>query len=175
MQEILEVIEGFEDYLVSDLGCVMNRDTNQILKGGYNKDGYRHVILTEDAKKKTLLVHRLVAQAFIPNPEKKACVDHIDRNRTNNNVNNLRWATNQENSFNKSKSTRNKSGHVGVSYHQGDRKWRARIKLNGVERSVNCETVEEAIKVRAEMANDMFKTYAPKHEINIVINIVNNF
>ena len=172
MEEVYEVIEGFEDYLVSDLGNVMNRDTEQILKGGYTKDGYRHVGLTEDGKRKTLRVHRLVAQAFIPNPENKTCVDHIDRVRTNNNVNNLRWATVQENSFNKSKSKRNISGHLGVSYHKGDRKWRARLKINGVPMSVNCDTIEEAVKVREEMANGIFKTFAPQPIINI--NITNN-
>ncbi len=59
MQETFEIIEGFEDYLFSDLGYVMNLDTDQILKGGH-RDGYHYVSLTEEGKRKTLTVHPYV-------------------------------------------------------------------------------------------------------------------
>ena len=63
-----------------------------------------------DGKRKSAKIHRLVAEAFIPNPENKECVDHIDKVRNNNNVNNLRWATKSENCMNKKIQSNNKSG-----------------------------------------------------------------
>ncbi|GAH08158.1 unnamed protein product [marine sediment metagenome] len=60
--------------------------------------------LTLNEKRKLINIHRLVAKAFIPNPGNKELVDHIDRNKQNNNSNNLRWATPKENSNNRDNS-----------------------------------------------------------------------
>ncbi len=76
-------------------------------------------------------LHKLVAQAFLFNPENKPFVDHIDNNRRNNNLNNLRFATSQENSQNRSISSKNTSGTKGVSWHKGQKRWLAKICING--------------------------------------------
>lgn len=65
--------------------------------GGLMSNGYRRVGI----KGKTYYVHRLIAETFLPNPENKPFIDHIDRNRANNDVSNLRWATAQENCLNR--------------------------------------------------------------------------
>lgn len=70
------------------------------MKASPNNNGYRSVVLCKEGKTYPKLVHRLVAEAFIPNPENKPVVDHIDTNTLNNNVENLRWATTQENALN---------------------------------------------------------------------------
>ena len=64
--------------------------------GARNSGGYLCVSFIVDGKYKTFLVHRLIAETFIDNPDGKPTVDHIDRDRTNNKVENLRWATRQE-------------------------------------------------------------------------------
>ncbi len=68
-----------------------------IRKNGYDKDGYQILPLNNNSKKYIRKIHRLVAEAFIPNPENKKCVNHKDCNRWNNNVNNLEWCTCKEN------------------------------------------------------------------------------
>lgn len=65
-------------------------------RGACNSGGYLCVAFIVDGKYKTFLVHRLIAETFIENPDAKPTVDHIDRDRTNNNVANLRWATRKE-------------------------------------------------------------------------------
>ena len=67
-------------------------------------------------------MHRLVAGAFLQNPEKKKCVDHIDNNVNNNKLLNLRWATNSQNSQNAKKSKRNTSGTKGVRFSKDIKK-----------------------------------------------------
>lgn len=90
-------ITDFPNYEVSDAGEVRNVITGNVLKGGLDRCGYCRVTLSD---RKVHKVHRLVALHFIENPENKPCVDHIDRDRTNNHVNNLRWATVSENNQN---------------------------------------------------------------------------
>lgn len=93
-KEIWKEIEGFDgQYIVSNKGNVKNKKTNRLLGGGYNQHGYRYVIL----KGKHYTVHRLTALAFIPNPNKLPQVDHIDENKRNNYVSNLRWVSKSEN------------------------------------------------------------------------------
>lgn len=105
MNEIYKDIKNYEDlYEVSDTGLVRNKVSGKILKPGRNKCGYLYVNLCKDGKYKSIRVHRLVAEAFIPNLDNKPEVDHIDKNRSNNNVDNLRWVNHQENiDYSKSK------------------------------------------------------------------------
>lgn len=95
-------IEGFGDrYEVSDKGRVRSSykraGFNGILNQQQHRNGYMKVDLKYRASKKTIDVHRLVAQAFIPNPKNKTDVNHIDGNKANNVVSNLEWCTRKEN------------------------------------------------------------------------------
>ena len=84
-------------YSVSNKGRVKNRKTDKILKPSLTNKGYYNVHLSIDGDAITTLVHRLVAMAFIENPEDKAFVNHKDGCKTNNKVSNLEWATPSEN------------------------------------------------------------------------------
>lgn len=103
MDEIWRDIKGYEGlYQVSNLGRVKRlkskyMKSERILKEGITTGGYRLVVLCKNNKSKTFRLHRLVAEAFIPNPENKPQVNHIDENKANNNVNNLEWMTAKEN------------------------------------------------------------------------------
>lgn len=109
--EVWKDIEGFEGlYQVSNLGNVKSLEKNvschkihlrkqkeMILSPSKCNDRYITFSLSKNKKRKYLLAHRLVATAFIPNPDGKTEVNHIDGNRQNNTVGNLEWATRSEN------------------------------------------------------------------------------
>lgn len=91
-------IDGFEGrYKVSNLGRIKNYK-GLIMKFQINHGGYERLTLRhDDHKDYDFTVHRVVAKAFIPNPENKPQINHIDGNRCNNNVENLEWCTHSEN------------------------------------------------------------------------------
>ena len=80
-------------YLIYDTGKVWSIRNNKFLKPQLTRDGYYSVDLCLNGTDKVVKIHRLVANAFIPNPENLPQVNHIDENKTNNNVNNLEWCT----------------------------------------------------------------------------------
>lgn len=88
-------VKGYESkYEVSALGEVRTKD-GPVAK--WDRHGYERCTLRMNGKKKNFSVHRLVAEAFIPNPDKKEAVNHIDKRRKNNKASNLEWVDNDEN------------------------------------------------------------------------------
>ena len=98
MEEIWKLIDGYENYQISNMGCVINTDTNKILKGQNNGKGYLFVTLYDrHHKSKQIMIHRLVATYFIPNPDNLPQVNHMDEHKHNNRVDNLEWCTSEYN------------------------------------------------------------------------------
>lgn len=86
-------INGFTNYAVSNLGNIKNTKKGKLLNPSIDNKGYLRVSLCENGVRSVKKVHRLVAEAFIPNPEKYDCVNHKDEKKTNNESTNLEWCT----------------------------------------------------------------------------------
>ena len=159
MTEIWKPIDGYENYSVSAFGQVRNDTTGKILKGRKNK-GRLGVSLWKNEIKKQFQIHRLVALTFIENLEDKPEVDHIDNDPSNNRVENLRWATHQENNRNTRIPSNNTSGIKGVSWCNQTQKWRASIKIDGIQINLGrYNTIEEATIARQTRANLAFGVF----------------
>lgn len=91
-------IKGYENYYVTNNGIVINFQTREIKKQFLDRKGYSVVTLYKDNKPKNIRVHRLVALAFIDNPNNKPEVNHKNGVKTDNRVENLEWTTTRENS-----------------------------------------------------------------------------
>lgn len=134
MEEIWKDVEGYEgEYKVSNLGRIKSfkmkfgkQPTETIMQPQPEHTGYMRVCLVKNKKPKCVPVHRIVAETFIPNPENKPVIDHINGNRTDNRVENLRWVTHSENSQNtkygsrrwNSKRVKDNCGHIFESYRE---------------------------------------------------------
>lgn len=91
-------IDLYPDYLISPKGDIYSLKKRRLLKQKIQSNGYYTVcVFDKYGKEKTVLVHRLVAMAYIPNPENKPQINHIDGNKQNNHVSNLEWVTGSEN------------------------------------------------------------------------------
>ena len=149
------------EYEVSNYGNVRRIGSDKSLKPGISNKGYYVIGLHKNGKKSNKLIHRLVAIAFIPNPENKPFIDHIDNSRTNNNIENLRWCSLSENQHNRAKNRKNTSGYKGVDFHKQRQKYRASIRLNGKLIHLGYfETAEDAFEAYKNKAIELHKDFA---------------
>ena len=97
MEEIWKEVENYQNYEVSNLGNVRNKKTGRYLKPNITTCGYARARLYNKDGVKPIMIHRLVASAFLSNPDNKPEVNHMDGNKVNNSVTNLEWCTKSEN------------------------------------------------------------------------------
>ena len=86
-------VDTYGYYQISNLGNIRNKNTNRILKQSTNAKGYKIITLHINKKRVTYRVHRLVAEAFIPNPNNYPVINHKNGNKMDNRVENLEWCT----------------------------------------------------------------------------------
>lgn len=136
--EVWKTIQGFEDYEVSNMGRVRNiadvdvlgrKRHRRILKPGLCSSGYYQVQLSNAGKPSRLLVHRLVASHFIPNPNNLPEVNHKQGVKTDNRASELEWVSVRENMSHRNKGC--SSTYTGVTWFKPRNKWRAQISING--------------------------------------------
>ena len=131
MREVFKDIPNYEGlYQVSNKGIVKNLLRNKTTKGNLDKSGYMKTILTKDGVKKTIMIHKLVAMAFLGHTPcgYKLVVDHIDNNPLNNNLDNLQLITQRENVSKKNKKPKKASSqYTGVCWNKQDSKWTAAL------------------------------------------------
>ena len=138
MTETFQDIQGYEgSYQVSTMGNVLSFRLNAFLKPWITQHGYRQLHLTSLGSVKAFNICRLVALAFIPNPENKKCVNHKNGIKTDDRVENLEWATHSENTKH--------SFRLGLQSNKG---------INHSQHKINEETVRE-IRERSNLGDGL--------------------
>ena len=131
-------IKDYENYEVSENGDVRNVKTGRIMKLYLQQGYYRVSLIKSKNVKKSEAVHRLVAIAFIPNIDNKPIIDHINQNKTDNNISNLRWSTYKENANNvdlvkRRQKTERIKLKIGLLFCENINKWIVKTKNKKIE------------------------------------------
>lgn len=159
-------IKDYEkSYLVSNYGNVISIKKGARMLPHLDYKGYLRVQLSSDGIKKNKKIHRLVAEAFIPNPLNLPEVDHIDTIRTNNIVTNLRWASGSSNTRNRDVCKKASSKYNGVRFSEKTGKYVANIWFYG--KTIHLGTFTEEILAALE-----FNKFCIEHNLNRELNII---
>lgn len=159
MKDLYDIPE-YPNYQITKDGRVWTKNNNRFLKPIINKSvGYHYCRLNKNGKTKFKYIHRLLAEIFIPNPQNHPEVDHIDRNRTNNNLENLQWVSRNQNQINRK--TRNKSGYRHIYIYPQNPIYTLKIvrnkKLIFIENfNIYKYTIQDIVKYRNEIVYPQF-------------------
>jgi len=177
MEEVWKDILDSPLYEVSNLGNVRHKKrkhnlTPRICVKSYGYECYQVHIANVDGKQRNQKIARLVAIAFLSNPENKPQVDHIDRDPSNNKLNNLRWVTASENLLNCNLRKDNTSGHAGISFSKQKQKWKIdyhyqHIKYHGGFYSTYKDAIANYFNPYKELLNETTATPTQKIIENI--------
>lgn len=182
-KEIWKSVVGYEGYYeVSNLGNVRSVDrivknknnTTKIIKGKNHKltvaqSGYISIVLYKNCEQKVYRVHRLVAEAFIPNPQNLPQINHIDENKGNNNVENLEWCTGSYNIR-----TRSKKGERRIIQYDKNgnfiKIWNS-IKEISETLNIKYSTIQSAVSEKHFNSNCFWRYYEDNYPLKIDANV----
>ena len=162
MNEIEWIVEiqDFPDYFISTRGRIFSEKYGVMkeMKPSKDSNGYLQVKLYKERKKHYKRIHRLVGKTFLERVEGKNEIDHDNRIRDDNRLDNLNWVSRRENMINKGIGNRNKSGVIGVCFRKDCKRWVGYIQVekNKMKRKF-FKTKDEAIKWRLEMEQKYYK------------------
>lgn len=126
--ETWNIVIDYPNYLLSNLGNIKNNTTNKLLKPSLHKSGYLVVQLFRNGKRKVVRLHRLIAQTFLGDVDDTKYIDHLDRNKLNNVLENLRVVTPLESVLNRG--IWGKSKYKGAYYNEKRKDWRSQIRVD---------------------------------------------
>lgn len=164
-QEIWKPVEGYNEmYEISNFGNLRsfwnnrhNRlETPVILSQTKTKKGYYYYAFSRNSVKHKMYIHRLVAMTFLEKPEGYNIVDHIDRNTSNNRVDNLRWCNHSINMRNTKLSKRNTSGEKHICWSEYDQAWYIQILVEGKKYITKRKDFNDAVKKRDEILTSIY-------------------
>ena len=146
-------INDYPNYLIYEDGKVFSKKRKIFIKPSYNKDGYLKLRLCKKCKYKNFYIHRLIALHYIPNPNNKPEVDHINRITDDNRIENLQWLTQQENKDRRITISNTGEKHINISiYNQKNKiyKYYNIEKRNYFRKRLSCKkhTLQDAINLR---------------------------
>ena len=147
-------IDGFPNYVIHPVGTVLKiyKHKTREMKSWKDRKGYMRIALINNGKRKFFLVHRLLALHFIPNPENKPCIDHIDAVKDNNNLHNLEWVTVAEN--NRRRYLNNPRIQAEITkgnIYKRKNSWRWQYQMKGKQKSKTMKNREDLEKYRDEI------------------------
>lgn len=145
---IIKPVPQAPDYGVDENGALYSIRYSKPLKGSVNTLGYLQAWTYKNSKAKAYLVHRLVWNAFVGEIPEGFELDHIDRNRLNNSLSNLRLVTRQQNKFN--------TAAKGYCYNKSAKKWVAFIGINREQKYLGCFKTEEEARSAYLAAKEIY-------------------
>ena len=137
-------IEGYNNYLIYEDGRVQNKKTKRYLSACDN-NGYLQVGLCQNRRHKNYKIHRLIAEHYIANPDNRKEVDHINRNKKDNTIENLRWVTRSENTLNTTVQKDNSLGIKNICYDKTYDRYDYKKTIMGQRHRKTFKTLEDAI------------------------------
>lgn len=149
---IWKAIPDYEDYLISDHGEVYNTKSDRFCKVSLNQYGYCAVCLFKEGVLHSKLLHQLMGIVFIPNPDNKQTIDHINRIKTDNRIENLRWATPMDQGQNRTGNIVVKDEITGKEYGS----YNAYKRENKGWIFIKCEETDRIYNSWKELTEDIF-------------------
>ena len=154
MSDLYKTLKNFSKYEINREGELFNKNTNFQLKGSLTKGGYISVNIINDTtgKSKPMLLHRLLAETFLENPIGCDQIDHIDNNKINNNLQNLRWCNSSQNNTNRENYSSNREDvpekkFKYVYWNKKKQKWHGQIRINGKTKHVGYSDNDEEMYI----------------------------
>jgi len=143
-------INGYPNYLIYEDGRVYNKKFKRFLTAYINNSGYYRIGLFNNGKSKMFYIHRLIALHYIPNPNNYPEVDHIDRNRQNNNISNLRWASKSMQNENRNVISNTNEKYIYLKKIKGKSLYYYIEKKKCFRKTLSCNkfTLDDAINLR---------------------------